>query len=426
MNKQHAVRRRYRPFHLLLLLLLACLFLPLPTHAAGFPIIGTLHSGGRPEAVAVDTQTHLLYIANESPGAIVAFDPIRGIVRWHAQLGDIATDVQVDSSSHHVYVTSTSYQNKQSTLSVLNGATGQILAQTPVGSGGNGIALDTKLHRVYVVSRDNGTVNVFSFLSGWQTGAISLQASQLHIGIRPEGIGVNSRLGRLYVADSAHNKLYVIDEANGHILTTLALGAGPLQPVRVDEATGRVYVVCSAGQELDVIDGNTNRMLARIPVKPYPEGVDFNTATGRIYVAGEGNNESGSGSGNTGTTITVIDSQSFAVLGTLAVGRNPDGVAADPALARVYVALEGSNAVVEVADSTGLPLQVDTALSQQIVAHHAIVVLQQATVLTLLVMLLTIVWSTLAALSPRWRAKESLQTPRDGASSRSEKHSLPR
>ncbi len=415
----------YRLLALSLFILLIAFVLPLPVHAAGFPIVGTLHSGKSPEAMAVDTQTHLLYIAHEGPGLVVAFDPIHGVVRWRVTLGNVATDIQVDSATHKVFVAVDSYDRKEGNLFILDGSTGKTLATLRTGLGDNGIALDTLRHIVYVSSGDNGVVYMFPVQTGWQVGPIQATTVLLHIGSHPQGLGINSRLGRLYVADVATHILSVVDETNMHVLARLQVVQTPLQPLRVDEATSRVYIVGSGGQEMDVIDGRKNTVLARIPVSPYPEGVAFNTATGRIYVANEGDDEGGR-IHDSGNTITVIDSKTFNVLGTLPVGKAPDGVESDPALHLVYVALEDSNAVVEVSDSVNLPLQADTKLGQVIAARNAISLLQQATIITLIVMLLTVVWTTLDVLSPRWRARESLQTPRGGASSRSEVHSLPR
>src|SRR5438876_3869649 len=115
--------------HTALLCLCTALFMllfsfPPTARADGFPIIGVLHVGEHPEALAVDMQTHMLYIADEFPGVIVGFDPIRGIVRWRAPLGNTATDVQVDVTSHHVYATTTSFGTQQSALFILDGATG--------------------------------------------------------------------------------------------------------------------------------------------------------------------------------------------------------------------------------------------------------------------------------------------------------------
>ena len=415
----------HRLLWLPLFALLIVLIGPLPVHAAGFPLIGSLHSGKSPEAMVVDTQTHLLYIAHEGPGLVVAFDPLKGGVLWRVTLGNVATDIQVDSATHRVFVATNGYKRNEADVFILDGATGKILATLPTGLGDNGIAFDTQRHIIYVSCSNNGIIYKFVVQTGWQSGPITVATSQLHISSHPQGLGVNSRLGRLYVADSATHVLSVVDEANMHVLATAQLGRTPLHPLRVDETLNRVYIVCAGGQEVDVLDGKKNSMEARIPVFPYPEGITVNTATGHIYVANEGDDEGGRVH-DSGNTITVIDSKTLNVLGTLPVGKAPDGVESDPALQLVYVALEDSNAVVEVSDSTHLPLQANTKTQQVIAARNAITLLQQATILTLIVMLLTIAWTTRGALSPHWRVRESLQTPQDDASSRSKVHSLPR
>jgi YVTN family beta-propeller protein len=415
---------------LLCLLCILCtlytLFLyPHPVYADTFPFVGTLHAGKSPEALAVDTQTHLLYIAHEAPGIIVAFDPISGNVRWRATLGEVATDVQVDSSNHRVFVASTSYSNGQSTLSVLDGATGYLLTSSRINDGDNAIGLDSNLQRIYVTNPNSGVVLAFSLTLNTSDGTLRLNAKPLHVSPHPTALGVNSRMGRLYVADAAADIVSVLDENTDSVLATLPIGEVPLHPIRVDEATGHVFVVCSTSQELDVIDGKTNRVLARPSAAPYPEGVAINTATGRIYVANEGSKENGSGPHESGNTITVIDGQSFVTLGTLIVGQAPDGVEADPALHRIYVADESSNAIVELVDSTAIPLKAATKTTQLLAARRAVTLLQQATFLTLISMFLTLVLATLAALSPRWRARENPRTRPDAVSSRSEKRSLP-
>ncbi|MFL5653653.1 MAG: YncE family protein [Ktedonobacteraceae bacterium] len=409
---------------LLIQSLLLFLFPSISYADGGFPIIGVLHAGSNPEGIAVDTQTHMVYITYEYPSLVVAFDPTKGQVRWQKAVGDTPSDVQVDSTNHHVYVASTLFRSNQGLLAILDGATGKTLLTAAVGPGDNGIAVDTKRQRVYVSSTNNSIINTFRLVTS-PDGKLRAEPSTLSFGPRPQAVGVNSHLGRLYVGDAMENTITVYDEDRGRTLATIRVAAVPEQPLRVDEATGRVYVVCSMGQELDVIDGNHNNVLARIPVSPSPEGVAFNTATGRIYVADEGNKDSTSINQTTGTTITVIDGQSFDVLGTLQVGRSPDGVEADPLLSRVYVAVEDSSAVVEISDSVNLPLQAATNFHQAAAAHRAVFLLQQATIITVIIMILTIVAATLGALSPRWRGRGIPQTLPGDASSRLERHIPP-
>jgi len=401
-----------------LLLLLALSMFPTIARAdGGFPIIGVLHAGKSPEGIAVDTQTHMVYIAYEFPSLVVGFDASSGKVQWSTAVGDSATDVQVDSAKHRVYAISSVFKSREGLLAVLDGATGKLLLTTKTPFGDDGLALDTKRQRAYVSSSVGGFITAFTLVPS-PTGMLSAVTSKLTAGPHPQALGVNSRSGRLYVGDVANNTVTVIDEESGRTLATIPVAAVPVQPLRVDEATGRVYVVCSTGQELDVIDGNTNKITARIPVSPYPEGVAFNTATGRIYVAGEGQKDTNFTNSTSGTTITVIDGQSFDVLGTLRVGKAPDGVEADPLLRRVYVTVEDSDAVVEISDSVNLPLVPDTNFHQAATAHQAILLLQQATVITVLIMFLTLVTATLDAQSGRWRRRGSPQNPPGGASSR--------
>jgi len=65
----------------------------------------------------------------------------------------------------------------------------------------------------------------------------------------------------------------------------------------------------------------------------------------------------------------------------LPVGRAPDGVESDPVLRRVYVAVEDSNAVVEISDSPDLPLQAGPNIHQAAAVRQAILLLQQAAVI---------------------------------------------
>jgi DNA-binding beta-propeller fold protein YncE len=304
-------------------------------------------------------------------------------------------------------------------LFILDGATGHLLFTTPVDFGDNAIVLDAQRQRLYVAGPESGVIDAFSFLSGWQSGPIHLTSVQLHLGPHPQGLGVNTHLGRLYVADAATHMITVFDEETGRVIATVPVADGPLHPLRVDETTGYVYIVCSTGRELDILDGKTNRVIMHTPVAPDPEGIAFHTATGRIYIADEGDDHT------LGTTITILDGQTFDVLGTLPVGRSPDGVEADPALHRVYVSTEDSNAVVEISDSVDLPLTPEATTYQSIAARRAIVALQQATIVTLIGMCLTIIGATLYALLPRWRARGSLQTPPDDVQSLPEQDTPP-
>jgi DNA-binding beta-propeller fold protein YncE len=407
--------------------ILALCILPATVHAdGGFPVIGVLHAGSRPEGIAVDTSTHMVYIFYEVfPARVVALDGRSNHVRWSAAVAaDTVTDIQVDSATHRVYTAGSLFRSRQGLLTVLDGASGRTLLAVKTPASDDGLAFDPRRQRAYVASTDAQRVFAIAITSA-AGGTLGASTSSLVAGGAPEALGVNSHLGRLYVGDRATNTVAVYAEDSGRLLATIPVAAMPLPPLRVDEATGRVYVVCSRGQELDIINGNNNSVLAHIPVSPNPEGVAIHTGTGRIYVADEGSDEGNPDAQDTGRTVTVIDGQSFAVLGTLQIGRGPDGVEADPLLRRIYVAAEDSDAVVVLSDSVDLPLKMDVNFHQAAAVQLAMGVLQQATVVTLLLMLLTILGATLAALLPRWRARGSPRSLPGDVSSHSGRRSPP-
>jgi DNA-binding beta-propeller fold protein YncE len=423
-NSTKKNRTMRRPLLPVLTLLFALFVLSMPATAfaaGGFPFLGVLRAGSAPEAIAVDTGTHLVYIAYEGSGKVVGFDPVKGQVRWSVPLGSVVTDVQADSAMHRAYAISFSYDKRQSLFAVLDGTSGQALLITTLNGprsdfADDNLAIDTDHRRVFIANNQAGRVDLF--LPQSQNPANPTPTAFLTTRLHAQAIAVNGRLGRLYVADASALQLSVYDENIGKKLADIPICHDPVPPIRVDEANGRVYVLCSAGQELDVIDGKHNSVLARVPVAPYPEGVAFNTATGRIYVADEGNRDNGNSDVNAGTTITVIDGQSFTVLGTLQVGQGPDGIEADPALRRVYIACEDSNAVVEISDAIDIPLQGAPDLRASATIARAVSLLRLAAFATLGLMLATMALATWGALLRRSHGRESPQIPPGGASSR--------
>jgi DNA-binding beta-propeller fold protein YncE len=334
------------------------------------------------------------------------------------------TDLQVDSSSHTLFVTSTLYRANQSYFTTLNAVNGQQLQQHVIGTGENSIAFDAKQHRVYVSSQQNGNVYSFTFPTGWQNANSSFEVKEQKIGSQPGALAVNTRLGRVYVADRQENVLRVYDEDMNRLISTISIGAVPLPPMRVDEQSGRIFILCSTDQKLEVIDGNRNKIIAEAAVGPYPEGLAIQTSTGRIYVADEGDNEAGGKQHDIGSTISVLDEQSYELLGTMHVGTAPDGVEADAGLRRVYVSVEDTNAVVEVSDSVNLPLQTGPTIQQRGRAQLFAEWLRLAGWLTLIGMIATITLATLGDLLPQRREQENPQTLPESGSSRSEQHTL--
>jgi DNA-binding beta-propeller fold protein YncE len=89
--------------------------------------------------------------------------------------------------------------------------------------------------------------------------------------------------------------------------------------------------------ELVAIDPVTATIIGRYPMVGIesPHGIVLDEGTRLAFVAGEGNNK-----------LAVVDLTNMKVLATYPVGKDPDVLAFDPGLKRLYVSAESGNVTV--------------------------------------------------------------------------------
>jgi len=177
------------------------------------------------------------------------------------------------------------------------------------------------------------------------------------IGGDPRGAAVNSRRGRVYVANSWSNDLTVIQEEPYRVLETVPVGMRP-EAVAVDEAADRVYVANADSDNVVVLDGETNRVVATIPLAIKPQGIVVDPHTRLAYVANPSTN-----------SVFVLGKDE--VIAELPVGFHPVALDVDPERARLYVAnkADGTASVVDL-DSGQVVATVAVGERPEAVAVH--------------------------------------------------------
>ncbi|MGH7529879.1 MAG: YncE family protein [Gemmatimonadales bacterium] len=88
---------------------------------------------------------------------------------------------------------------------------------------------------------------------------------------------------RLYVTVSGLNEVVVIDPVQKRIVQRIPVGVFP-QGLSVDQATGRVFVANRDGGSSSVIDGATGEVLQTIPVGNGPGDAEYNPRNRLLYV----------------------------------------------------------------------------------------------------------------------------------------------
>ena len=237
------------------------------------------------------------------------------------EVGTGPDGVAVDSTSHTAYVTDID----DDALSVIDEATKSVTTTIIVGAGPLTVAADPTAHLVYVTNGGNGTVSVISETTGTVTALIA-------VGHGPDGVAMDSTSHLAYVANGGDGTVSAINETTGTVTATIPVGSDP-DGVAVDPTTHTTYVANGGTSTVSVINETTGTVTATIPVGSQPAGVAVDPASHMAYVA------------NLGGTVSVIDEATRTVTATVPVGSDPDGVAVDPTSHTAYVANGGASTV---------------------------------------------------------------------------------
>jgi DNA-binding beta-propeller fold protein YncE len=147
----------------------------------------------------------------------------------------------------------------------------------------------------------------------------------------PDGIAYAPDVRRVFVSDESGARDFVIDAASNAVVARIALG-GEAGNTQYDAGSHCILVAVQTANQLVVIEPGTAQIVRRITFDrsiAYPHGFLVDAAHRLVFVTGQ---ESG--------TVGVLDLQTLRLRQVLPVGRDPDVLAFDPGLGRLYVAAE--------------------------------------------------------------------------------------
>ncbi|HYL22177.1 MAG TPA: hypothetical protein VEU74_10480 [Gemmatimonadales bacterium] len=147
----------------------------------------------------------------------------------------------------------------------------------------------------------------------------------------PDGIAYAPEERRIFVSDESGRRDFVIDATTNTVVAQIEL-AGEAGNTQYDRGSHCVIVAVQTENQLAVIDPVTATIVRRITLDNavrYPHGVYIDAPHRLAFVAGQ---ES--------ATVGVLDLQTLQLRQVLPIGNDPDVLAFDPTLGRLYVAAE--------------------------------------------------------------------------------------
>ncbi|HEX5502868.1 MAG TPA: choice-of-anchor D domain-containing protein, partial [Thermomicrobiales bacterium] len=340
-------------------------------------IIATIPVGGAPGDAAIDPTTGRIYVANDTSGTISVIDSASNTVVATIPIPrgiPVPMGVAVNPATNRVYVTYLSSVTSTA-VAVIDGATNTVVTTIPLASttccaaGTFGVAVDPATNRVYVaVASDPPGVAVID-------GATNTVVTTIPLDGTPYSVAVNPSTNRVYATYQVESELFlaVIDGATDTGIDSVDLGAATgifSGGVAVNPVTNRIYAAIAtsngvgppSGGALVVLNGDTNAIVATVPMTGVPAGVAVNPVTAQIFVA-ESNSFSGISAtertsraiGGTNGSLVTLDGGTNAVASTLPLDAAPVGVVVAPGTGLRYVTLASDNSVAVVGEqSVGL------------------------------------------------------------------------
>ena len=150
-------------------------------------------------------------------------------------------------------------------------------------------------------------------------------------GTYPDGMAYAPDTRELFISDESGRTETVIDTRKNRRIATIPMG-GEVGNSQYDPISHEVFVDVQTLDEIAAIDPRTNKLVARYPLSKScrdDHSLLIDAEARLAFVACDGN-----------AKLLLVDMKDMKVLSTHEVGREPDVLAFDPGLRRLYVASE--------------------------------------------------------------------------------------
>ncbi|MGH9342777.1 MAG: YncE family protein, partial [Terriglobia bacterium] len=152
----------------------------------------------------------------------------------------------------------------------------------------------------------------------------------------PDGLAYSPSTRRIFVSDEHGCVDAVVNAETNKLITSIPLGGGAGNTV-YDAGSGHILAAVHGLDELVSIDPAAMRIVGRYKLRGVenPHGIALDQANRLAFIAGEENH-----------SLAVFDLKAMKLLSVHQVGEDPDVLAFDPGLGRLYVAAESGTVTV--------------------------------------------------------------------------------
>ena len=310
---------------LIILLLVAAVFIVCTGTTAKLPLraLNDVPLTGRATRLdyqSFDPQSGRLYIAHLGDDMLTVFDVKAGKV-----VGDVRDLKRVHGvlavpELHRVYASATGTNE----LAVIDDQTLQVVARVPAGDYPDGVAYASKAKKIYVSDLHGKTDTVIDAITNKQVATIQL-------GGGAGNTQYDSASNHIFVAVDGLEEIAEIDPDTDRVIGHYPLtGCRGSHGLNIDSEHRLAFAACEENAKLAVFDLETKKLTAIHPVGSDPDVLAFDKGLNRLYVSAESG------------IISVFDERgrNLEKVGEGFFAPDAHTVAVDPSTHRVYLPLQ--------------------------------------------------------------------------------------
>ena len=250
--------------------------------------------------------TGRIFITNEKDDTVSVIDGATNMVEATIEIGDRPRGIGISPDGSEVYVA----LSNDNAIAVLDPKTLEITRTFEAGDDPETFAVHPN-GNIYTSNEDDAKATVINPA----TGEI---IAEIKVGLEPEGVAISPDGKKVIVTSESANMLHVIDVPEHKISANILVGARP-RAATFNKAGTVAYATSEISGEVKKIDIESGKIVGKMPLgddKAKPKDVLLSLDESKLFVAG--------GRAN---AIFVLDSSSLEILATVPVGKRTWGLA---------------------------------------------------------------------------------------------------
>jgi YVTN family beta-propeller protein len=239
------------------------------------------------------------------------------------------------ASARDVYVANSG----NGTVSVINSTTNAVVGAIGVGGEPVDIAITPDGRYAWVVDESGGSVSVID------TRTRTVVQGPIQVGLKPRGIAITPNGGYAYVANSGDETVTVLNAVTySQVGQPIKVGKEP-DGVAISPDGGTAFVA-QRGGDISVIDTSSEKVVGTIEDSLGPSRITMAPRGGRAFVTN-----------HAGDTVTVFNPATQSVVGSpITVGNEPTGIAMVPNNPVAYAASAVDGSLTQIDTSIDMPV----------------------------------------------------------------------